>query len=215
MLEYAGGLINLLSSGAVTTIQIFFLTLIFSLPLGMAVAFGRMSKKKWVREIFKLYILIMRGTPLLLQLMFVYFAPYYWIGLNWDRFIAAIVAFSLNYAAYFAEIYRGGIESIPQGQYEAAEVLGFTKTQTFVRIILPQVVKRVLPPISNEVITLVKDTALVQTLGVSELFRVAKNESSRIFSTTPLAVAGVYYLVMNWLVTKALHAMEKRLSYYK
>ena len=141
MLEYAGGLINLLSSGAVTTIQIFFLTLIFSLPLGMVIAFGRMSKKKWVREIFKLYILIMRGTPLLLQLMFVYFAPYYWIGLNWDRFIAAIVAFSLNYAAYFAEIYRGGIESIPQGQYEAAQVLGFTKTQTFVRIILPEVIK--------------------------------------------------------------------------
>jgi len=215
MFESAIGLVKLLTNGTLTTIQIFFLTLLFSLPLGMLVAFGRMSKNKIVREIFKFYILIMRGTPLLLQLMFVYFAPYYWIGLNWDRFIAAIVAFTLNYAAYFAEIYRGGIESIPQGQYEAAEVLGFTKTQTFMRIILPQVVKRVLPPISNEVITLVKDTALVQTLGVSELFRVAKNESSRIFSTTPLAVAGVYYLLMNWLVTKALHAMEKRLSYYK
>ena len=135
--------------------------------------------------------------------------------LNLDRFVAAIIAFSLNYAAYFAEIYRGGIESIPQGQYEAAAVLGFSKSQTFTRIILPQVIKRILPPISNEVITLVKDTALVQVLGISELFRVAKNESSRIFSTTPIFIAGLFYLVMNWVVTKVFHFTEDKLSYYK
>mgnify|MGYP002409360649 FL=1 len=131
------------------------------------------------------------------------------------RFTAAIIAFSLNYAAYYAEIYRGGIESIPRGQYEAAAVLGFTKAQTFFRIILPQVIKRILPPISNEVITLVKDSALVQVLGISELFRVAKNESSRIFSTTPLFVAGLFYLFMNWMVTKIFETAEKKLSYYQ
>jgi len=161
----------------------------------------------------------MRGTPLLLQIIFVYFAPSFMLPegfrLNLDRFVAAIIAFSLNYAAYFAEIYRGGIESIPQGQYEAAAVLGFTRAQTFTRIILPQVIKRILPPISNEVITLVKDTALVQVLGISELFRVAKNESSRIFSTTPIFIAGLFYLVMNWVVTKVFHFSEDKLSYYK
>ena len=161
----------------------------------------------------------MRGTPLLLQIIFVYFAPSFMLPeglkLNLDRFVAAIIAFSLNYAAYFAEIYRGGIESIPQGQYEAAAVLGFTKVQTFTRIILPQVIKRILPPISNEVITLVKDTALVQVLGISELFRVAKNESSRIFSTTPIFIAGLFYLMMNWVVTKVFHFTENKLSYYK
>jgi polar amino acid transport system permease protein len=205
----------LLLNGAFKTVQIFILTLFFSLPLGLLIALGRMSNRKFIRELFKLYILIMRGTPLLLQLMFVYYAPSYVFGINLDRFVAAILAFALNYAAYFAEIYRGGIESISQGQYEAAAVLGMTQTQTFFRIVLPQVIKRILPPISNEVITLVKDTALVQTLGVAELFRITKNETSRIFSTIPLFVAGIYYLIMNWFVTKILHAFEKRLSYYK
>jgi polar amino acid transport system permease protein len=212
-------LLRLLFSGALTSIQLFIYTLILSLPLGLVVALGRMSKKPLIRGPLKFYILVMRGTPLLLQIIFVYFAPSFMMPegfrLNLDRFVAAVIAFSLNYAAYFAEIYRGGIESIPQGQYEAAAVLGFTKSQTFIRIILPQVIKRILPPVSNEVITLVKDTALVQVLGISELFRVAKNESSRIFSTTPIFIAGLFYLIMNWLVTKVFHLAEEKLGYYK
>ena len=161
----------------------------------------------------------MRGTPLLLQLWFIYYAPYYLvpegIKINLNRFVATIIAFSLNYAAYFAEIYRGGIESISQGQYEAAAVLGFTRTQSFFRIILPQVTKRILPAVSNEVITLVKDTALAMSLGISELFRVAKNEATRVFSMTPIFIAGLFYLVMNWFVTKFFDKFEKKLSYYK
>jgi polar amino acid transport system permease protein len=207
--------IGFLLEGTWVTLQVFFLTLLFSLPLGLLVSFGRMSRFKPVRTIVKFYIDIMRGTPLILQLIVVYFGPFYLFELNIDRFLAAIIAFVINYAAYFSEIYRGGILSIPKGQYEAAEVLGFTKMQTFARIILPQVIKRILPPISNEVITLVKDTALVQVLGVSELFRVAKNESSRIASTTPLFIAGVFYFVMNWLVTRAFHYTERKLDYYR
>jgi polar amino acid transport system permease protein len=212
-------LATLLCNGVLTSLQVFFLTLLFSLPLGLLTALGRMSSHKWISYPIRLYILVMRGTPLLLQLIFFYFAPFYMMpeGFKFSlpRFTAAIIAFSLNYAAYFAEIYRGGIESIPIGQYEAAAVLGFTRTQTFFKIILPQVVKRILPPISNEVITLVKDTALVQILGISELFRVAKNESSRIFSTTPLFAAGMVYLFLNWIVTKIFEKAEKKLSYYR
>ena len=211
--------LSLLGTGALTTIRIFFLTLLFSLPLGLLIALARMAPQKWLNAPVKLFILIMRGTPLILQLIFFYFAPFYMLpeGLRFSlpRFSAAVLAFSLNYAAYFAEIYRGGIESIPQGQYEAAAVLGFTKSQTFFRIILPQVIKRILPPISNEVITLVKDSALIQVLGISELFRVAKNEASRLFSTTPLFIAGLFYLFMNWIVTKVFDAAEKKLSYYR
>jgi polar amino acid transport system permease protein len=211
-------LMNLLD-GTFVSVKVFLLTLLFSLPLGLLVAFGRKSKRKWVSKPLELYILVMRGTPLLLQIIFIYFAPSYMMPegmkINLDRFAAVIIAFSLNYAAYFAEIYRGGIESIAQGQYEAAEVLGFTRIQTFFLIILPQVIKRILPPISNEVITLVKDTALVQVLGISELFRVAKNESSRLFSTSPLFVAGLFYLVLNWFVTKAFGKAEKKLGYYR
>lgn len=219
--EWAGtlNLLGLLFNGALTSLKLFAFTLLFSLPLGLIIALGRMSPNKLIRGPIKLYILVMRGTPLLLQIIFIYFAPSYMLPdgfrLNLDRVMAAIIAFSLNYAAYFAEIYRGGIESIPRGQYEAAAVLGFTKTQTFLKIILPQVIKGILPPISNEVITLVKDTALVQVLGISELFRVAKNESSRVFSTAPLFIAGLFYLGMNGLVTKIFHSVEKRLSYYR
>jgi len=207
--------LGFLLEGTLVTLQIFFLTLLFSLPLGLLVSFGRMSRNKIISEIIKIYIDIMRGTPLILQLIVVYFAPDDLFGLNIDRFVAAVIAFVLNYSAYFAEIFRGGIESMPKGQYEAAQVLGFTKSQTFVLIILPQVIKRILPPVSNEVITLVKDTALVQTLGVSELYRVARNEASRISSTTPLFIAGVFYFVMNWLVTRVFHFAEKKLSYYR
>jgi polar amino acid transport system permease protein len=207
-------LLGLLFDGALVSVELFFLTLLFALPLGLAVALGQMSGNRWISRIVKLYILVMRGTPLMLQLIFIYFAPFYMMNISLDRFTAAIIAFSLNYAAYFSEVYRGGMESIPHGQFEAATVLGFTKYQAFMRIILPQVIKRILPAISNEVITLVKDTALVQVLGITELFRVAKNESSRVFSTTPIFFAGVFYFFMNWAVTKVFHFSEKKLSYY-
>jgi polar amino acid transport system permease protein len=211
--------LKLLGIGALTSLEIFMLTLIFSLPLGLLVAFGRMSRNRLISTVIKVYILVMRGTPLMLQLIFIYFAPSYMLPenlrINTDRFTAAIFAFSLNYAAYLAEIYRAGIESISLGQYEAAAVLGFTKSQTFFKIILPQVIKRILPPVGNEVITLVKDTALVTTLGISELFRAARNESARISSTTPLFIAGVFYLIMNFVVTKVFDKLENRLSYYR
>jgi len=223
-------------NGAVVSLEIFFLTLIFSLPLALLVAFGRMSRNVVLNSVIKFYLLVMRGTPLLLQLIFIYFAPKYLLMfltnslsgvitspgfwtviktiLSYNRFVAVIIAFTLNYAAYFAEIYRGGIESMSKGQYEAAKILGFTGTQTFGRIILPQVIKRILPASGNEVITLVKDTALAQIIGVSELFRAAYNASAREFSTTPIFMAGLFYLVMNWIVTLAFSYFEKRLSYY-
>ena len=200
--------------GSLVSLEVFFLTLLFSLPLGMVFALGRMSKNPILLWPTKILMLIVRGTPLILQLIFVYFAPYYIIKVSYNRFTAVIIAFSINYACYFAEIYRGGIESIAKGQYEAAKVLGFTKIQTFFKIILPQVVKRILPATGNEVITLVKDTALAQTIGVAELFRVAQNAASRQFSTMPIFVAGVFYFIMNWLVSWAFTRFEKKLSYY-
>ena len=204
----------LMLDGTKVSLEVFFLTLLFALPLGLIVAFGRMSRHTFINAPVKFFMLIIRGSPLILQLIFVYFAPYYLFRASYDRFIAVIIAFSINYAAYFAEIYRGGIESIPKGQYEAAKVLGFTKAQTFFKIILPQVVKRILPASGNEVITLVKDTALAQTIGVAELFRVAQNAASRQFSTMPIFVAGVFYFVMNWLVSWCFARFEKKLSYY-
>jgi len=201
--------------GTFVSIEVFFLTLLLSLPLALPIALGRMSGNRLFSSLVNAYLLVMRGTPLILQLIFVYFAPYYLFGVSYDRFIAVIIAFTVNYAAYFAEIYRGGIESIPRGQYEAAKVLGFTRTQTFIRIILPQVVKRILPSTANEVITLVKDTALAQTIGVAELFRVAQNASARQFSTMPIFLAGVFYFVMNWIVSAGFTRLEKKLSYYR
>ncbi len=201
-------------SGSLVSLEVFFLTLLFSLPLGMVFALGRMSKNPVLQWPVKILMLIVRGTPLILQLIFVYFAPYYIIKVSYNRFTAVIIAFSINYACYFAEIYRGGIESIAKGQYEAAKVLGFTKAQTFFKIVLPQVVKRILPATGNEVITLVKDTALAQTIGVAELFRVAQNAASRQFSTMPIFIAGLFYFIMNWLVSWAFTRFEKKLSYY-
>ena len=201
--------------GTVTSLQVFFLTLIFSLPLGFVVAKGRMSRNFLLRGIVNLYIQIMRGTPLILQLIFVYFAPYYVIGMSYDRFTAVIVAFVLNYSAYFAEIYRSGLQSIEKGQYEASKVLGFSMAHTFFYIVLPQVIKRILPSLGNEVVTLVKDTALAQTIGVSELFRVAQNAASRMFSTMPIFIAGVFYFVMNYIVSKLFDFFEKKLNYYR
>ncbi len=201
--------------GTVVSLEVFVLTLLFSLPLALPIALGRMSRSRLVRAPLHLYILVMRGTPLILQIIFVYFAPYYLVGASWDRFTAVIVAFSINYAAYFAEIYRGGIQAIPRGQWEAAKVLGLGRADTFFRIVLPQVVKRILPATANEVITLVKDTALAQVIGVAELFRVAQNASARQFSTTPIFIAGAFYFVMNWGVSEAFLRWERRLEYYR
>ena len=211
--------------GSVTSLEVFFLTLIFSIPLALPIALGRMSKNKILSGTTNVFLLIMRGTPLMLQLLVVYFAPGLFVqhlnslGYNaafkWDRFTAAIIALSVNYAAYFAEIYRGGIESIAQGQYEAAKVLGYTRVQTFFRIILPQVVKRIIPAMGNEVITLVKDTALVSVIGVAELLMVAKERQSALFSFAPLFIAGIFYFIMNWGVSIAFTRLEKKLDYYK
>jgi len=208
-------LILLLSEGLMVTIQIFVMTLLFAIPLGMVITFGSRAKNRIINGIVGLYISIMRGTPLILQLAVVYYGPFYIFGGHMDRFAAAIIAFSLNYAAYFSEIYRGGIESIPKGQYEAGEVLGFTKPQIFFKLVLPQVIKRILPAISNEVITLVKDTALVFAIGVAEIYRAATNEMSRISSFQPLFVAGVFYYVMNLIVAQLFKLAEKKLSYYR
>lgn len=207
-----------LAEGFLVTAQIFVLTLLFSLPLGMLVAFGRMSRCKIVKLIAKLYISVMRGTPLMLQIIVVYFGPYYMFRLKMGtgyRFPAVIIAFVINYAAYFAEIYRSGIESMPRGQYEAAEVLGYSKAQTFVRIILPQVIKRVLPSITNETITLVKDTSLAFTISIAEMFTVAKQIGAAQTSVVPLLAAGIFYYVFNLIVATVMEYIEKRLSYYR
>lgn len=214
-LDYLAKLLPLLWNGLCTTLSIFFLTLLFAWPLGLLVSFGRMSKIGVVRWPIKIYISIMRGTPLMLQIMFFYFGPYYIFGASYDRFIAVIVAFSLNYAAYFAEIYRGGIESIPLGQYEAAQVLGFSRVQTFFRVVFPQMVKRILPAMGNEVITLVKDTSLAQIIAVVELFRVAQTAAAKQSSIIPLFMAGVFYYIMNYLVAFVFEKMEKRLAVYR
>jgi polar amino acid transport system permease protein len=211
--------------GTATSLEVFFLTLIFAVPLALPVAAGRMTGNRILSAVTKIFLLIIRGTPLMLQLLVVYFGPSLlciWINkkfgtnirITWPRFLAANVALIINYAAYFAEIYRGGIESIPPGQYEAAKVLGYTKNQTFFYIILPQVIKRIIPAMGNEVITLVKDTALVQVIGVSELLRVAQETQSRLFSFMPLFVAGIFYFVMNWIVEAVFLQIEKKLSYY-
>ena len=206
-------LIMLKSSGV--SLEVFFLTLIFSIPLALLICMGRMSRIKIVSKLTNTFLLIIRGTPLMLQLIFVYFAPSVIFHVGLGRFVAAIIAMVINYACYFAEIYRGGIQSIPQGQYEASKVLGFTKSQTFMRVVLPQVVKKIIPPLGNEVITLVKDTALVQVLGVAELFHVAQTQSGRLVSVMPLFIAGLFYFIMNWAVSKSFDISEKKLDYYK
>ena len=203
--------------GMGVTAEIFFLTLLFSLPLGLLVAFGRMSKNGIIRMISKSYISVLRGTPLMLQLIVVYFAPFYVFHLKVGnyRFPAIIIAFALNYAAYFAEIYRAGIESMPVGQYEAARVLGYSRLQTFVRIILPQVIKRILPPVTNETITLVKDTSLAFVLAQAEMFTMAKQIAAKETSIMPLMIAGVFYYLFNLIVATVMERIEKSLNYYK
>lgn len=213
-----GMMLSKLSGGMLTTIAIFGLTLLFSMPLGMIVAFGRMSKNAVIRNLTKIYISVMRGTPLMLQIMVVYFGRYYLFGIQITssyRFIAVIIAFALNYAAYFAEIYRGGIESMPAGQYEAANLLGYTKRQTFFRIILPQVIKRIIPSVTNEIITLVKDTSLAMAIAVSEMFTIAKALASASTSMIPYVSAGIFYYVFNFVVAWVMEKIEKKLNYYR
>ncbi|WP_147634330.1 amino acid ABC transporter permease [Treponema pectinovorum] len=208
-------LIITMLQASIVSLEVFFLTLIFSIPLALPITFLRMSPLKIVSYTTNAFLLIVRGTPLMLQLIVVYFAPFYLFNFSWNRFTAAIIAISVNYACYFAEIYRGGLLAISKGQYEAAKVLGYSKSQTFFKIILPQVVKTITPPMGNEVITLVKDTALVSVIGVVELLRTAQTHSSRLFSTTPVFIAGIFYFVMNWAVTVFFIYIEKKLDYYK
>ena len=198
-------MISQLAGGMLVSTEIFVVTLVFSLPLGLLIAFGRMSKNKVLQAIVKTYISIMRGTPLMLQLMVVYFGPYYLFGIK----------IKSNYAAYFAEIYRSGIQSMPAGQYEAAKLLGYSRSQTFFRIILPQVIKRILPSVTNEVITLVKDTSLAFTISVLEMFSIAKALASSQTSMIPFVAAGLFYYIFNLVVAVVMEWIEKKLSYYE
>ena len=207
-----------LGSGMLATLSIFVFTLLFSLPLGLLIAAVRMSRFALLRWIAKIYISIMRGTPLMLQLLVVFFAPYYVFGISTPymyRLYAVIIGFSLNYAAYFAEIYRSGIQSIPQGQREAAQVMGYGRRQTFFRIIFPQMVKRVMPPVTNEVITLVKDTSLAFAIAYTEMFTMAKQIASAQASLMPLFIAGLFYYIFNFVVAFVMEAIEKKLDYYR
>ena len=224
-----------LGSGMLASLSIFVLTLVFSLPLGLLVAFGRKSRIKPVQWLVNLvhdnrmlaerafYCLAQKGANFTnisasLQLLVVYFGPYYLFGIRISKeysFYATIIGFSINYAAYFAEIYRAGIEGIPVGQYEAAKVLGYSKAQTFCKIIFPQMVKRVVPPVTNEVITLVKDTSMAFVLAYAEMFTIAKQIAARVSSIMPLFVAGLFYYIFNFVVAFIMERIEKKLSYYK
>ena len=203
-----------LLDGAKVTIEIFFIVIILSIPLGAVLAFLMQIKFKPLEWLLTLYVWVMRGTPLLLQLIFLYYVlPN--IGIVMDRLPAAIVAFTLNYAAYFAEIFRGGIAAIPKGQYEAAQILGFSRTKTFVRIIFPQMFKRVLPSITNEAITLVKDTSLAFAISVTEMFTIAQRIASAKSSMIPYAAAALFYYIFNYVVAFAMERIEKKFDYYK
>ena len=213
-MQYFISVVQEIGAGISSSLLLFVLTLIFSMPLGLLVCFGRMSKIKPLSMVFNFVISVLRGTPLMLQLVVVFFGPYYVFGMNvsntW-RFWAAIVGFSINYAAYFAEIYRSGIQAIPRGQYEAAEVLGYTKTQTFCKIIFPQMVKHVLPPVTNEIITLTKDTSLAFVLAYAEMFTLAKQVAASDASIAPLFVAGLFYYVVAFVMER----LERKLAYYQ
>ena len=210
-------MLELLGSGLVLTLQVVVTTLVGALPLGVVVALCRMSRFKPLALITRFYISVMRGTPLMLQLMALMFGPYYLFGLqmgpDW-KYWACSIGFIINYAAYFGEIYRSGLQSIPRGQYEAAEVLGYTRAQTFMKIILPQVAKRILPAMSNEVITLVKDTSLAFVVGIMEMFTQAKALAASQVSMVPYLLAGVIYWVFNFIVEMILTRIEKKMSYY-
>ena len=206
-----------MGSGFGKTCAIFFLTLLFSLPLGMVIAFLRMSKSKIVSNVTRFVISVLRGTPLMLQLIAVTYGPFYLFDLpvSRNKLIPVVIAFAINYAAYFAEIYRSGIESMPVGQYEAADILGYKKIQTFFHIILPQVIKRIMPSITNEVVTLVKDTSMAFTVSYQELFTIGKQIANSETSFMPFVVAGVFYFVFNAIVDYAMGKVEKSMNYYK
>ncbi|HEL9629464.1 TPA: amino acid ABC transporter permease [Streptococcus suis] len=213
-MDYVLEVLPSLLNGAVVSLQVFFLVLILSLPLGAVLAFLMQIKFKPLQWLLHFYVLIMRGTPLLLQLIFVYYVlPS--VGITFDRMPAVILAFTLNYAAYFSEIFRGGIEAIPKGQYEAAKVLKFTPVQTIRYIVLPQVVKIVLPSVFNEVMTLVKDTSLVYALGVSDLLLASRTAANRDASLAPMFIAGAIYLLMIGAVTLVSKQVEKKFDYYR
>ena len=209
-------MINLMLEGMGGTCAIFFLTLLFSLPLGMVVALLRMSKNKVVSNVTRAIISVLRGTPLMLQLIAVTYGPYYLFqfSVSKNKLIPVVIAFAINYAAYFAEIYRSGIESIPVGQYEASEILGYSKVQTFFRIILPQVIKRIMPSVTNEVVTLVKDTSLAFTVSYVEMFTIGKNLANSQTSFVPFVVAGVFFL-FNAIVDFVMGKAEKSMNYYR
>ena len=207
-----------LMKGVGASMAIFFLTLLFALPLGLLIAFGRMSKFKPLSWLVKLYISIVRGTPLMLQLLVVFFGPYYLFGIRSSsdyRFYAVIIGFSLNYAAYFAEIYRSGIQAVPVGQHEACEILGYSRAQKFFKIVFPQMMKNIIPAITNEVITLVKDTSLAFAIAYTEMFTVAKQVAAAQADVMPLFVAGIFYYIFNFIVAFVMERIEKKLSYFR
>lgn len=210
-------MIKIMSEGLGKTCAIFFLTLIFSLPLGVIIALLRMNKNRIICRITQFFVSILRGTPLMLQLLAVTYGPYYLFGMSVARnkLIPVVIAFSINYAAYFSEIYRGGIESVSIGQYEAAKILGYSKAQTFVRIILPQVIRRILPSITNEIVTLVKDTSIAFTVSYQEMFTIGKQIANSQTSFMPFLVAGVFYYIFNAAVGIIMSRIEKSMSYYK
>lgn len=213
IVNYTGTLFPQVLEGLKVTMEIFLLTLILSIPLGVLVALGRLSKIKIINKLTGFYVLIMRGTPLLLQIVFIFFGlPN--LNIVIDRFPAAIIAFTLNYAAYFGEIFRAGISSVDIGQNEASQVLGLSKKDTFFRIILPQAFKTILPPIENEIVTLVKDTALVYVIGIDELLRVGKIACNRDSSLLPLLIIGIVYLILIGIFTKIFDKIEKKYQYY-
>lgn len=213
LINYLFTLLPQVLEGLKVTLEIFILTLILSIPLGVFVAICRLSKIKIINKITSCYVLIMRGTPLLLQIVFIFFGlPN--LNIIIDRFPAAIIAFTLNYGAYFGEIFRAGILAVDNGQYEASHVLGLSKKDTFFRIIFPQAFKTVLPPISNEIVTLVKDTALVYVIGLDELLRVGKVACNRDSSLFPLLIIGLVYLILIGILSKFLDKLEKRYKYY-
>ena len=213
IVNYTGTLFPQVLEGLKVTMEIFLLTLILSIPLGVLVALGRLSKIKIMNKLTGFYVLIMRGTPLLLQIVFIFFGlPN--LNIVIDRFPAAIIAFTLNYAAYFGEIFRAGISSVDIGQNEASQVLGLSKKDTFFRIILPQAFKTILPPIANEIVTLVKDTALVYVIGIDELLRVGKIACNRDSSLLPLLIIGIVYLILIGIFTKIFDKIEKKYQYY-
>lgn len=214
IIAYVQTMMPQMMEGLKVTLHVFALTLVLSVPLGVIVALCRLSKIKLLNKMMEIYILVMRGTPLLLQIIFIFFGlPI--VGIRIDRMPSAILAFTLNYGAYFAEIFRAGIASIDEGQYEGAEVLGLSKVDTFFRIIMPQALKRVLPPVANEMITLVKDTALVYAVGFDDLLKIGKTATNRDATLMPLVLVAVIYLLLILVLSKVLAYVEKKFDYYK